>query len=90
VKAASFVLAIFGFAAGMVAAWYWLRSTRVQATPPWAQFGGIERPGGDPEGWIVGLLQAAKESAALNKVAAIWTAASVIFNSLAALAGAWQ
>jgi len=86
-KSASFVLAIIAAVTGLVAAWKWYRASQVEIIPLWQQLGVIEPPGGDTNGWVMGILQASQKSAELNKTAAIWTAVSVFFGCLSALAG---
>jgi hypothetical protein len=87
----SISLALLSSAAGLVAAWFWYRSSQVPAVPPWAAVGGIEP--GDPDlarsGWIAALLESTQEAGRLNKVAALWTAASVALGVAAVVAQAF-
>ncbi|WP_217568776.1 hypothetical protein [Mesorhizobium sp. GbtcB19] len=86
-KDASFVLAVVAAATGLFAAWKWYKASKVEITPLWQQLGVIEPPGGDPNGWVIGILQASQKSAELNKTAAAWTAISVCLGWLSFLAG---
>jgi hypothetical protein len=75
-KWASVGLALLATVAGLVAAFYWYRSSKVGITPIW---GGLEpvNPLFSQMGWMAGLMQTFAESADLNKRAALWTAVSV-------------
>lgn len=90
VKYVEVLLAVGGGIAGLVAAGYWLKASAVQIEPIWSKYGGVE-PGvhsHSQDGWIVGMLEAATESARLNKIAARWTAATVVLGAISALIGA--
>ena len=84
-------LKIIAVGAGGVAAWFWYCASKVIPTPTWAR-GDMPFEPVIPElaqdGWIVGLLEAASESARLNKIAALWTAASVLLSALSIALGA--
>lgn len=88
-KIASFALAVSALLTGLLAAWKWYKASKVEIIPLWQQLGVIEPPGGDPSGWIFGVMQAGRESAALNQTAALWTAASVTLSGLAAFLASW-
>lgn len=85
-RAMALLLALAGFAVGILAARYWLRASRVDASPVWG-----DREPADPvmshAGWIVGLLQAASESARLNRHAAVLTAVAVVLTTGSGIAG---
>lgn len=98
-------LAVAAFVAGIVAAWKWYRSSKVEIDLgyglPWDQSTytrmGIEMPRRpepfEPEQkWmndISATWEAMNQTARLNKVAAIWTAASVTLGTLCTVVGAW-
>jgi hypothetical protein len=81
---------------GLIAAYWWYRSAKIVPVPAWAVprtgvagvFSG--EPGDSQEsdsGWLAALLVAAKDSANLNKCAALWTASSVLAGAIANFAG---
>jgi len=76
-------LAVAGAITGLLAAWYWYRSSSVQIEPP-----GVS---GDPQitdtGWLVGTMGAIADAGALNATAARWTAASVVLCAVSTLVG---
>lgn len=88
-KIGSFALALAALITGLLAAWKWYKASGVEIIPVWQQMGVIERPGGDPEGWVVGIMQAAQESSSLNQTAALWTAVSVALSGLSAVFSSW-
>lgn len=95
----SILFAIAGMCTGLRSAWFWLMASRVEPDPAWK--------GRAPEdGWtwdqmgeaeavqdrlIFAMIEAQTKSAELNKVAALWTAITIVLGSfsamLAALAG---
>ncbi|WP_350015437.1 hypothetical protein ABNK63_09040 [Rhodanobacter sp. IGA1.0] len=86
------LLAIGGCVAGLVSAGYWLKASVVPIDPIWSKQGGVE-PGVhslSQDGWISGMLEAALESARLNKIAARWTAATVVLAAISALVGTFS
>ena len=89
IKFANFVFALVAFGAGLVAAWNWYRASKVGITPLWAKLGTMEPIGGSSEHWVIGIMDAAKESGSLNASAAIWTAVSVAGASFTSLISAW-
>lgn len=74
--------ALLALGTGVFAAWKWYQASKVEVVPSWIEQGRIERPGGEIEGWVLGHMKASQKSAALNKVAAIWTGISVILGPL--------
>lgn len=86
-KALEILLALLGFVSGILAAWYWLRASRMRIDPGWGENGSVE-PGIHSmaqDAWIVAIMQSAAESARLNAIAARWTALTAIVTALAAL-----
>lgn len=84
------VLAALAFGTGLMAAWRWYQSSKVQIDPGWWQPGSgrpIEPVGESAKAmdWSVATLKAFNEASALNKKAAVWTAASVLFAAAASL-----
>ena len=77
--------------AGLISAWYWYRSSRIQIEPSWTAGHSFEpvEPSQSQAGWIVGVLQAASLSSELNKTAARWTAATVALNVLPSVIKLW-
>lgn len=91
-KLAGITLAFGALVTGLVAAWYWYQSSRIQVEPIWPEGGlGPVEPGErmDAEaGWIGGTLAANSKSAELNAKAAIWTACSVLLAGLSSILSA--
>jgi hypothetical protein len=90
----SIALASLALLAGLIAAWYWYRSSQVDIDPGWypANPTGPSEPV-DPEqrqmDWTAAKLKAFKEVAAWNKKAALWTAGSVGLSAASAIVGAF-
>ncbi len=74
----------FGAACGMLSALYWYRAGRVETIPLWQKLGQPEPVVQElrESGWIGGIIEAGTQSARLNKVAALWTAATVFLSSI--------
>jgi hypothetical protein len=87
VKLAVLLLASGAFVSGLIAASYWYRSTKVplKSTTPDAK--GFDMAA---FGLAAGAYQAYQAVAALNKKAALWTAAAAIFGAASAVLGAWS
>jgi hypothetical protein len=86
-KAIEIVFALLAFVSGMLAAWFWLRASRVRTDPGWSKNGLIE-PGihsMTQDAWIVAIMQSAAESGRLNAIAARWTALTAILTALTTL-----
>lgn len=87
------MLTIISACSGALSTWYWFRSSQIQVQPSWAKEGGSEPvlPEISMTGWIVGLTEAGQKAAALNKLAATYTAIAIgsgtIANLLSILAG---
>ena len=78
-----------GLATGFVAALYWYGSSTVSVEPGWYGMEPVIREAAIQD-WIAGLLQAGSEAARLNKIAALWTAATVVLGAIGNLAAAWN
>jgi hypothetical protein len=83
------VILIFTWAslgAGLIAAWYWYRASKVFVVPMYATDGGGVEPV-DPfqsqSSWTGGILLTVEKTGRLNKVAAQWTAGSVALGAAA-------
>lgn len=90
VKYIEVLLAAAGGIAGLVSARYWFKASAIPVEPIWSKYGGVE-PGvhsASQDGWMFGVLEAATESARLNKIAARWTAATAMLGAISALVGA--
>lgn len=82
------IFALISFAAGIIAAWYWVASTRVNIDPAiYTRLNGgksfrmME--------WIDSVMATSKSISQLNRRAAIWTAISVLAAGLSAVLAAW-
>jgi hypothetical protein len=80
------VLGLMAFSSGLMGAWFWYLASRVVAVP--LRFGRVE-PDTQDTGWISGLLVASNEAARLNKIASLWTAASVAIGVVENLIVTW-
>jgi hypothetical protein len=86
--------AAMAFLTGLTAAWYWYGSSKVAIDPGWRSpanpSGPMEpvEPEAQQMAWTAATLKALNEAAALNKVAASWTAVSVALNAASAILGA--
>lgn len=92
----SILFAVAGLVTGLRSAWFWLQASRVEPDPAWT--------GRAPEdGWswderrevdavqdrlIFAMIDAHSKSAELNKVAAQWTAVTIVLGSLSAMLAA--
>jgi len=85
-KAASVTLAICALFTGLLAAWYWYKSSVVKVVPKTdRRFGGGMATA--PAPWVAGAMDAFAEAARLNKNASLWTAASVLLGAFSNVAG---
>ncbi len=78
---------IFGTAAGLASALFWYKASTVKMMPLWEELGRPE-PVIDSQkvsGWITGMMKYDQRSAELNKTAALCTAATSLFASMAML-----
>jgi hypothetical protein len=75
------ILEVLSVGSGFVGAIYWYRSSRVEIIP-------FTKITGDPDlehhGWTVATMQAFSKSAEFNKIAAIWSAITVLTTGLSA------
>jgi hypothetical protein len=83
--------AIIAFVAGLRAALLWYRASKVEIVPMWVDDGRMEPldMGLSNLEWIVAILKSQNKAGDLNRVAAIWTAISIGFRSIATLVGAF-
>lgn len=93
-KYASIVFAALALGTGLVAAWRWFESSRVQIDPGWGPPGsgrGFEpvSESGKAIGWTTATLDAFRKVSDLNRKAALWTAATVLLSTLSAVTGNW-
>ena len=86
VKYAALALAICALGAGLVAAFYWYASGRVNLPRPWTRERLVE---GHNLAWETDLLIALSVGARLNQKAAIWTAIALLLSTISAVLGAW-
>lgn len=82
-----FALSVLTVVSGLTSAWYWWKSSQVNIVPRWG--GGVES--GDSElsqqVWLAALLVSSTEAARLNKLAALWSAASVLLAAISWIIG---
>lgn len=90
-KCASVAFAIVALGTGLVAAWYWLKASKIEVAPLSAQYG--LSPSGlhdaNQDDWITGIMVSVSGASRLNAIAAKWTAAAVVAGCLSTLSGAW-
>ena len=85
-KVISIALALAALASGLLAAWYWYRSTKeVPVDTLRALYGGPEQSAMDG---VSGLFETGLRAAKWNQKAAIWTAVTAVLSALSAAAGA--
>lgn len=83
-KYAAIALAISAFAAGLVAAWYWYRSTQVPTKNAKPNARGFDTAA---FGLAWGIFEASNAIAAFNKKAAAWTAVATLLSAMASVLG---
>lgn len=100
-KCVSIALALTALVTGLIAAWYWHRSTKIVPDPGWhmpGQPGGFTRKGyprvpqpADSDAvdraWNVATMEAITDASDLSKVAALWTAASAVLSAASCVIG---
>lgn len=88
-KSASIGLAVLGAFTGVIAAIYWYRASvgGIHAKVD-GRFGGGMATGLEP--WMGAIIDAIRKSSRLNRIAALWTAASVLLAAASSLAGAFS
>lgn len=85
-KITTILLGALGGISGLVAARYWLKSSKI---PALATGGGFEPLETEDKalGWALGSIEAFTESSTLNRKAARWTAISVLLSTLSCFTG---
>ena len=90
-RCVAFSLAVGGLVFGLIAAWYWFKSTRVP----------IEPLNGDPNAimpvvfeveqvtWLAAQFRANQEVGRLNTIAASLMAVAVVFSTASSVVGMW-
>ncbi|HVA92207.1 MAG TPA: hypothetical protein VNL71_20465 [Chloroflexota bacterium] len=88
-KVVAVVLDLGAFVAGLLAARYWWRASRVDVVNPSydPHTGVAPNPDYEQMGWTVGTLQAIAEAGRLNAIAAKLTAAAVLLGTVGNLVG---
>ena len=88
-KGIAIALAIGGLISGLVAAWFWERTTRVSVDPlngdPHAIMPVL--PAIEQLAWWAAQFRADQEIGRLNTLAARWTAAAVVLGALSSVVG---
>jgi hypothetical protein len=82
-RIAAIYLAIAGGFSGLIAAYYWYKSSKIPVDPKWT----CEPVDTEDKalGWTGATIDAFTKSAELNKKAALWTAISVLLSALSGL-----
>jgi hypothetical protein len=85
-KLVSIILTVATCTCGLVAAYYWRRSSKVQIDPMWK----VEPADAmlSQMGWTAGTVKAMTDSADLNKLASAWSAAAAALGAIASMTGA--
>jgi hypothetical protein len=86
---ASILFASCALVTGLIAAVYWYRTSTVKIEPSFHKRLTISL---DDQSlpWIAGIMNATSDAARLNKTAALWTCASVVFAGLSSIIGAFK
>lgn len=79
------ILALAGALTGLLAAKYWLESSKVPIQPSWRTEPGDAQL--SKMGWMTGMMNAFTEVAKLNAIAALLTAVSVLLCAASAIFG---
>lgn len=88
-KVVSIVLALLALAAGLLAAWYWRKSSKVLFVPAYPTETGLASPSfNQAEAWIPAVINTFQKAGRLNMIAAQWTAAAVALGAAASVVGA--
>jgi hypothetical protein len=87
-KNLSLLFAILAVVTGLVAAWYWYKSTTAEIDPAIVKLDD-GRDAFRLSTWIESITGTVKTASDFNRKAAIWTAVSVLSGALATLSGAW-
>jgi hypothetical protein len=97
--AASILFALAALVAGLIAAHYWLKASKIEIDPGWR----VGYPASPADAlrsiepadiqlsqmqWITETMKAIQESGDLNKIAARWTAVAVVFAAVSSVLGA--
>ena len=83
----SIVLGVVGFFFGLIAAYYWYKSSTIDVIPAWRT-----EPADTLQseiGWNAATMNAITESARLNKRASLWTAGSVVLTAASSFVALW-
>lgn len=88
-KSIAIALAIGGLIFGLLAAWFWERTTRVRFDPLGSDPYATVLPADVPpnELWWTAQFRAEQEIARLNTLAARWTAAAVVLGTSSSVVG---
>jgi hypothetical protein len=86
-RVAGIFFALLAMIAGLIAAGYWDRSSRLQVIPFKAEGGDVEPADVDQKhsAWIFAQFETTREAGRLSGIAARWTAASVVLAAAASL-----
>ena len=85
-KYVSLALAVGALLTGIIAAAFWYKASIVKSVPKAdGRFGGGMATATAP--WLAGALDAMTTASRLDKVASLWTAASVVLSGLSSVAG---
>lgn len=84
-KELNMALVVGTLISGLWAAWCWYKASNISVDPGW------ETEPGDPLAsqmdWTSGIIEAVLLSARLNKVAALWTAITVMLGAICSIMG---
>lgn len=78
-KCISVVMSVFGFALGLIAAYYWLKASKIIIKPGW-ELKIEDNVNKNMMGWVTGVMTTFKKASDLNARAAWLTAAAVILS----------
>lgn len=80
------VLSTVMFVVGSIAVYYWYKASKVMVKPMWEEGGTlVEIPMTNHSKWLTAIYIGTEKAGRLNKIAARWTAVSVMLSAVVSL-----
>jgi hypothetical protein len=83
-KITSIAIALLALLAGLAAAFFWRKASKVLVVPAGIGFAGLH----EVELWLPTIVQTFEKAGRLNKIAAIWTAIAVALGAIGSVVSA--